>query len=102
MVTETRCISPIEDLIAVELVCTNNDCGFVYTLRVEHIDDLPEQRCPRCKTPWWNRHASSRAQQLLKMLWSIRENVQDGRGQPPQNMPLEHPPKIKLVFPSYP
>ena len=50
MVTETRCISPIEDLTAVELVCTDSSCGFVYTLRVEHIDNLPEQACPRCNT----------------------------------------------------
>ena len=100
MTVETRTIAPLEDLIAVELTCTRPMCGFVHTLRVEHLDLAVVQACPRCGEPWWNPKVNSLVQRLLFAIWGIQHGASDdGAKVAPDGVPVAHAPKIGFVFP---
>ena len=100
MILEVRQLAGVEDIIAVELVCQNENCGG--TLLIDHKRNglHTHQTCPRCSEVWWDTHLRSNVFRLLVVLSDLTQGTFHGKTpNTSTEKHVKHPPKVRLVLP---
>ena len=101
MMVEIRHLARLEELQAVELVCTKHGCGGV--LRVDlRIGSLADnQYCPRCQSLWWMPDRVSHVYRILVTLADHRNGTTKGDlpGPTTESLNLTQQPQVVFVFP---